>query len=543
MSGLPTRRGLRRVMAAGALLVFALMLPLSLLFAGTEERVRSSVLALGAMEIGLLWGALAALWLPALTGRWPSTLPRALARGLGMAIAVWLAVSLAGAIALPWARPIEAGDDSWARVSFPVAIAAFAALATLFSFCLCRLVARAWAAWNRRRRTRLRWALTHGLLVVSLIVAVIAGALLTAADAGGNFPDADLLGFTTMELAAPQRAIALVIVRFVPSALALFVVSLLVGIVIVPPVAAISFPVLGHATRRLEDLSRATAALRAGDLDARSPVAGEDEIARLQADFNAMAADLQRAQEQLRAERDAVAALLDNRRELVAAVSHELRTPLATVRGYLDSALAHWQNEPPPTLRHDLEIMTREAERVQRLIDDLFALSRAEIDRLPMAVIPADVGPLLQRIAEATSPLAWQRGKVEVLARFPEDLPKALVDPARLEQAIRNLVTNAVRHTPPGGVVLLTVEQDGAAVIVRVKDTGAGIPAADLPFIWDRFYRGEREPGQPDREHDREGAGLGLALVKELTEAMGGAVAVESAPGEGSCFSLRLPIA
>lgn len=150
------------------------------------------------------------------------------------------------------------------------------------------------------------------------------------------------------------------------------------------------------------------------------------------------------------------------------------------------------------------------------------------------------MGPLLQRVAETAAPLAWARGRVEVLAKTSADVPQAWVDPARLEQAPRNLVTNAVRHTPPGGVVLLEVLVDGRDVVIHVKDTGEGIAVADLSHIWDRFYRGASAV-ESQADQDREGAGLGLALVKELIEVMGGSVVAESTPGEGSCFSLRLP--
>ena len=126
---------------------------------------------------------------------------------------------------------------------------------------------------------------------------------------------------------------------------------------------------------------------------------------------------------------------------------------------------------------------------------------------------------------------------MEVLAEPPPLPLRALADPGRLEQVVRNLVANAVRHTPPGGVVLLTAAPADGVVIVEVKDTGEGIPPADLSRIWERFYRGSHT-----RELDS-GAGLGLALVKELTEAMGGAVTVQSTPGEGSVFSVRLPAA
>jgi signal transduction histidine kinase len=145
-------------------------------------------------------------------------------------------------------------------------------------------------------------------------------------------------------------------------------------------------------------------------------------------------------------------------------------------------------------------------------------------------------------VAAASAPLVWERGRVEVLAQPAADLPAALVDPARLEQAIGNLVANAVRHTPPGGLVLLSAEPCDGTVVVHVRDTGEGIDPADLPHVWDRFYRGERR-GVGSADGGREGAGLGLALVKELIEAMGSSVAVTSVPGEGSCFSLRLPAA
>src|SRR5690606_6300326 len=123
-----------------------------------------------------------------------------------------------------------------------------------------------------------------------------------------------------------------------------------------------------------------------------------------------------------------------------------------------------------------------------------------------------------------------------VMAEAQPETPPALADPARLEQALVNLVRNAVRHTPPGGIVALSVSATPEAVLVAVRDTGEGIAPEELPQIWEPFYRGARARGE-----DAGGAGLGLALVRELTEAMGGAVTVESEPGAGSCFTLRLP--
>jgi signal transduction histidine kinase len=139
-------------------------------------------------------------------------------------------------------------------------------------------------------------------------------------------------------------------------------------------------------------------------------------------------------------------------------------------------------------------------------------------------------------MVDALAPLAWRSGRVDVVAELPDNLPPARADEVRLEQVFSNLLRNAIRHTPPGGIVAVVAVAEEAAIRIEVRDTGEGIAAEDLPHIWERFYRGANA-----RAHDRRGAGLGLALVKAYVEAMGGQVAVTSAPGEGSCFTLRLP--
>jgi signal transduction histidine kinase len=125
---------------------------------------------------------------------------------------------------------------------------------------------------------------------------------------------------------------------------------------------------------------------------------------------------------------------------------------------------------------------------------------------------------------------------VEVVAEVPPEPPAVLADPDRLEQVLVNLLRNGVRHTPPGGIVAVLVAVEEDSVRIEVRDTGKGIPSEDMPHVWERFYRGAEA-----RVKDNRGAGLGLALVKELTEAMGGTVEVESILGQGSCFIVRLP--
>jgi signal transduction histidine kinase len=460
--------------------------------------------------------------------------------GVGTVAAVGGAVFVAGlvmsALALPQAPPGTPSVKTDAVVQSAL-LAFFGVGLSALLYGWARALRLAWAAWGRLRRRRLLWSLTHAQLMVTLTVAAILAAVVTVIDYHNRAVAAPTLGWTNDAGAAFGQ----VLDRLAGATATLVLASVVLTAVVVVPATLISVVVLRRATRRLEDLTAATGALRAGDLGARVPVAGEDEVARLQADFNAMASEMEGVMGDLRAERDTVARLLQARRELVVAVSHELRTPVATVRAYLDSALdrpPEAPGAPPPALRHDLGIMARETERLQRLIEDLFVLSRAEAGRLPLTLEPVDAGALLNGCAAAAAPLAWARGRVEVLAEAPATPVWARADAGRLEQVVRNLVANAVRHTPPGGLVLLTAAPAGEDVVVQVKDTGEGIPAEDLPRIWERFYRGD---AARERDAGAGGAGLGLALVKELVEAMGGAVGVESAARQGSVFAVRLP--
>ena len=398
----------------------------------------------------------------------------------------------------------------------------------LGAFAFFRPLAYLWPKWAGLRRRRMRWEMTHTTLVVVALLASVVTLAVVILSLLNN------VGFDLFSL--PTGLVLLLPV--VGFSIFLTVVALAI---ILPPAALVSYFAARHTARRLEALTHGTSGLREGNLSIRVAVDGEDEISDLQKDFNAMADDLERSVRELRSERDNVERLLETQRELVASVSHELRTPVATMRGYLESALGkagESKDRPiPQDLRHDLEVMGREVVRLQRLIDDLFTLSRAEAGRLPLEIQPTDVAALLARCAEAASEGAWRTGRVEVIqAAEDRDLPPALADAGRLEQAVRNLLSNAVRHTPPGGIVALGAAAEPDAIVIEVKDTGEGIQAEDLPHVFERFYRSDGT-----RRRDHAGAGLGLALVKELTEVMGGSVRAESEPGSGSRFVLRLP--
>jgi signal transduction histidine kinase len=420
----------------------------------------------------------------------------------------------------------------WAYTNLGTFFNVLVLLLTGPGYLVARLGVRLWLWWNRVRRRRMLWGLTHAHLVV-VALAVVIGALVLFLVAylrqpGALFPERPGDPFVLLldELVRRVFPAAAVVIFFVLAAL----------FAMLPPSALFSYLVARRTTQRLERLTEATSALRRGDYDARVEVVGEDEVAQLQADFNAMAEELEQTLHALETERDKVARLLEARRELVATVSHELRTPVATVRGYLDSLQEGWEEDAPPTtLHHDLAIMEQEMTRLQALIEDLFTLARAEVQGLTLEVGETDVGEIVRRRVDAFAPLAWNRERVEVVAELPPELPPALADPGRLEQVLTNLLRNALRHTPPGGIVAVVARAEEESLCLEVCDTGEGIAPEELPHIWERFYRGEKA-----RSRDARGAGLGLALVKELTEAMGGTVDVESTPGQGSCFRVRL---
>ncbi len=430
----------------------------------------------------------------------------------GGLLAIWGTVGEALGMAEGFSVQVAGGIPAW--LYFAGGGLAFLAL---------RMGARLWLLVTRLQRQRLLWAITYNQVLVALLIvalgSIVAGLVVVSPQGRDGW---DLVIFTLLPFAGVMAFIALVAVA-----------------ALLPPVLLAAYLSSRRTVRRIEALAQAAANLRRGDYRARIQVTGEDEVAQLQADFNAMAADLERAMRELEAERDKVAALLQARRELVASVSHELRTPVATIRGYLDLLLekARSESDPGPS-RHDLEIIQGETLRLQRLIEDLFALSQAEAQAQRLELRPTDVAEVIGRRVEATASLAWQGGRVEIVAEFPDDLPSAMADEQRLDQIVANLLRNSLRHTPPGGIIAVSARVEGERLRIDVRDTGEGISPQDLPHIWERFYRGEAA-----RAEDSRGAGLGLALVKELTEAMGGQVSVESQPGEGSCFTVRLPLA
>lgn len=219
--------------------------------------------------------------------------------------------------------------------------------------------------------------------------------------------------------------------------------------------------------------------------------------------------------------------------EFVSTVSHDLRAPLTTVTGYTFLL----RNEPlSESARRALDQIDLAVARMTRLITDLLDLGRIE-SGLGFNPERLDVDELLTAVRQELQPLATARG-LRLVLRAASDLPRIEADGDRLHQAVANLVQNAIKFTPGGGEVAIQAERVGSNVMLTISDTGIGIPAADLPYIFDRFYRVGRQTGNGDQHSN--GSGLGLAIVKSIVERHGGKITVESRPGAGTTFRIIL---
>ncbi|HMB25056.1 MAG TPA: HAMP domain-containing sensor histidine kinase [Anaerolineales bacterium] len=393
---------------------------------------------------------------------------------------------------------------------------------------LFRLGVHLWLIWQcRSRRSMVLWLTNTILAVVAFMI--LGGTwlvnlifLIPGLDSELNSP------YNDFPLGLVQHFFTLV----VPMFLMAFLTAVVTLLVLLPFAILFSYLAAQRTTRRIDQLAQAAAAFRMGDYGTRVQVDGEDEVARLQTDFNVMADQLASTLADLKSERDTVTQVLQARRDLVAGVSHELRTPVATLRAAVETTLTALPAQDDLNVKERLELMDKEIERLSKLIDDLFTLSQAEVNNLRLNCAPTELAPLLEQVVATFIPFAWQAGRVEVNVHVAQDLPRVQADADRLKQVLLNLLRNAVRHTSPGGIVAILAEAEAECVRIEVRDTGEGIDPDDLAHIWERFYRGKNVA--------TEGAGLGLALVRELAEAMGGSVDVESVPGEGSCFTVRL---
>ena len=305
------------------------------------------------------------------------------------------------------------------------------------------------------------------------------------------------------------------------------VLSLPGTVVLIVATALAAGLIFGPARRRLRALEDATERLGAGDLAARAPERGGDEIARLARSFNRMAAEL--------AARDEAIRTSDRlRRQMFADVSHELKTPLTAMRGYLETLQMPDVVPDAPTRQHYLDIIESETIRLDRIVKDLLDLARYENGVGTLDVRVFDVERLFEHVVRRHEPDARTRN-IAVHTSIAESADQVVADPDRIEQVIENLVANALRHTSIGGAIELRATSGPGAICLSVVDSGDGIASEHLPHVFDRFYKVDRS-----RTNGSAGSGLGLSIAKAIVERHGGAIDVTSVPGRTE-FRVVLP--
>jgi two-component system phosphate regulon sensor histidine kinase PhoR len=221
------------------------------------------------------------------------------------------------------------------------------------------------------------------------------------------------------------------------------------------------------------------------------------------------------------------------RRDFITNISHELRTPLASIKA-LTETLQDGAIDDPPAAERFLERMNDEVDALTQIVSELLELTRIESGQVPLKIKAANPCKIVKKATKRLGEQA-KRAKVNLETDCPEDLPEIFADSSRLGQVLSNLLHNAIKFTPEGGLVILKARQDGDVVEFSVEDNGIGIPADDLPRIFERFYKA-------DHARTEGGTGLGLAIARHLVEAHGGRIWVESAEGRGSTFYFTIPI-
>jgi signal transduction histidine kinase len=246
-----------------------------------------------------------------------------------------------------------------------------------------------------------------------------------------------------------------------------------------------------------------------------------DELSRLSMTLNAMFARLEHSFGALR--------------RFTADASHELKTPLMVLRAGVERALTH--PGTPSDIIQSLDETLAQINQMTEMVENLLTLARADEGRAPLAIEESDLRDLVADVAETAGMLGENAG-VTAVHTMPDRPVLLAVDRHRIREMLLNIVTNAIKYTPQGGTVTIGLENDEESVTFTVRDTGIGIAAGDLPHIFERFWRAD--PAR-SRTSDRPGTGLGLAITKWIAEAHGGTITVQSRPGRGSVFTVKLP--
>jgi two-component system sensor histidine kinase BaeS len=269
--------------------------------------------------------------------------------------------------------------------------------------------------------------------------------------------------------------------------------------------------------RPVRDLTKAALRVEAGDFSQRVPVSGKDELAHLGRTFNQMANSLQKARE--------------SRQAMTADIAHELRTPLAVQMAHLEAL----QDGIYPLAPENLEPILAQNHLLNRLVEDLRTLALADAGQLKLDRIKTDLTALVGRVAERFQTQAANQ-QVDIQFSLGVGCDPIAVDPTRIEQILINLLSNALRYTPAGGAIRVSLKHEANNAIVTIHDNGPGIPEGALPHIFERFYRADRA-----RNRTEGGSGLGLAIALQIADLHGGTIIAENDPMGGAVFTLSLP--
>ena len=317
-------------------------------------------------------------------------------------------------------------------------------------------------------------------------------------------------------------ATSLTQIAFGPSAL--LQSMLLIAPLILAGAAVVGYWLAGTSLRPVEGIMDEVEAISDGrSLHRRLavPISG-DEMARLALTVNGMLARLEKS--------------FDSLHRFTADASHEMKTPLMVLRAGVERALVH--PGVPAEILQSLDETLAQINQMSEMVENLLTLARADEGRAPLAVEEGDLRDIIGDVAETAGMLGETAG-ITVRSDIPTSPVPMAVDRHRIREMLLNLVTNAIKYTPQGGTVSLGLVQEDGSVVFTVGDTGIGIAPGDLPHIFDRFWRAD--PAR-SRTGDRPGTGLGLAITKWIAEAHGGSITVQSRPGRGSVFTVRLPL-
>ena len=270
-------------------------------------------------------------------------------------------------------------------------------------------------------------------------------------------------------------------------------------------------------TRPIRELTKATHAISEGDLSQQVAVRTKDELGELANAFNTMSAELSRS--------------VNTRKQMTADIAHELRTPLSLILGHAEAV---HDGVLPPT-KENFEIIREEATHLEHLVNDLRTLSLADAGELSITLQTIEPNGLLQEVASLYQ-FHTQKKNIKLDLDIASPLPTLEVDPGRITQVLTNILDNATRHTPEGGLIVLSAKQTGDFVELAIQDSGPGLPPEETQRIFERFYRADAS-----RQREDGGSGLGLAIAKSIVQAHNGQLSAESEPGKGLKISISLP--